>query len=661
VSAVARALCGAILACACDGAGEFSTSVPGGDITALVLDRNGDIWVTGVTNSPDLPVSPGAFQPRYGGGGICGLPFQRPCFDAFVAKLSGTDGKLLAATYLGGSADEYPAGIALDEAGKVYVAGTTFSDDFPVTSGALQRTHGSGFVTKLEPTLTRAIYSTYFGSSYLVGGSTGGIGAFAVDATGGVYVAGSAALDFPTTAGAFRGGDHGLIVARLNPEGLLVYSARLGDASPGAIAIDSAGSAYIAGATADENFPVTSGALQTRIAVPGYYDGFVTKLNAAGSGLVWSTFVGADLNSEVHDLAVDATGNVYVTGPFTGKISADGVRLLYTVPIGGNGLRLDPDGTVHVWGTADIRLLPTTPGAHRRCYHQPIGYDLLPHLDNFYARLDPAGAVAYATFIEAGLYDARQWLAVAADGDLVAVGVISLGGIQPSTAVLRISFVAPVRSLECVANAANLTPGVVAPGELVTLFGTGMGPLDGTRVLFDGVPAPLLFVGDGQINAVVPFAAVLRDSTEIVVESPGGRTNSITVPVKQAVPGIFRVGATDRAAAINQDGSLNGPDNPAPRGSVLTLYATGGGMMDSGNSDGAIAPLNPLYRLLAPLKINFFGLDSIVDYAGSAPGEITGFVQINVRVPENCPVGHVSLNVSVAGQSAYEDAWVWVR
>jgi uncharacterized protein (TIGR03437 family) len=92
-----------------------------------------------------------------------------------------------------------------------------------------------------------------------------------------------------------------------------------------------------------------------------------------------------------------------------------------------------------------------------------------------------------------------------------------------------------------VANAANLTPGLVAPGELVTLFGTGMGPLDGTRVLFDGVPAPLLFVGDGQINAVVPFATVLRDSTEIVVESPSGRTNSITVPVKPAVPGIFRI------------------------------------------------------------------------------------------------------------------------
>jgi uncharacterized protein (TIGR03437 family) len=84
-------------------------------------------------------------------------------------------------------------------------------------------------------------------------------------------------------------------------------------------------------------------------------------------------------------------------------------------------------------------------------------------------------------------------------------------------------------------------------------------------------------------------------------------------------------------------------------------------MMDSGNSDGAIAPLGPLYRLLAPLKISFFGLDWIVDYAGSAPGEITGLLQINVRVPENAPVGYVSLNVSVADQSSYDDAWVWVR
>jgi uncharacterized protein (TIGR03437 family) len=84
-------------------------------------------------------------------------------------------------------------------------------------------------------------------------------------------------------------------------------------------------------------------------------------------------------------------------------------------------------------------------------------------------------------------------------------------------------------------------------------------------------------------------------------------------------------------------------------------------MMDSGNSDGAIAPLDPLYRLLAPLRISYFGLDWMVDYAGSAPGEITGLLQINVRVPENCPVGYVSLNISVADQSAYDDAWVWVR
>lgn len=640
MDAVSRAFCGAIFAWVCGAAGEFSTSVPAAYITALVLDRNGDIWVTGVTNSSGLPVSAGAFQTRYGGGICGGWQFQGPCTDAFVAKLSGTDGTLLAATYLGGSSADYPAGIALDSAGNVYVAGSTSSDDFPTTPGALQRTPGLGFLTKLEPTLTRAIYSTYLGV---------GVSAFAVEASGGVYVAGGAAAGFPTTEGAFRGGDHGAYVARLSPEGSLVYVALLGDANPRAIAIDSAGNAYIAGTTAAQDFPVTPGAVQTRIAEPGFYDGFVTKLNAAGSGLVWSTYIGAVLASEAHDVTVDAAGNAYVTGTFTAKVSADGARLLYSVPFGGDGLRLDPDGTVHLWGSIDFRLLPTTAGAHRRCSHQANQNGL----DTFYARLDPAGPVAYATFIEGGIYLARQWLAVTANGDVVTAG--------PMSALRRVSLAVPARWLECVANAANLTPGVVAPGELVALFATGLGPRDGTRVLFDGVPAPLLFVGDGQINAVVPFAAVLRDSAEIVVESPGGKTNPITVPVKAAVPGIFRYGATDRAVAINQDASLNGPDRPVPRGSVLVLYATGGGMMDSGNSDGTIAPVDPLHRLLAPLKVNFFGWDSIVDYAGSAPGEIAGLLQVNVRVPEKCPAGRVSLSVSVAGQSAFEDAWVWVR
>jgi hypothetical protein len=207
------------------------------------------------------------------------------------------DPVLVYSTYLGGSTADEVNGIALDSNGNAYLTGQTNSADFPVTTGAYQsenKTNGRGtvFVSKLNPTGTALVYSTF------LGGSQQDIAyAIAVDSGGNAYVGGnSGSADFPTTADAFQTtnvGERGF-VAKLNPTGTaLVYSTFLGGSSHDvvkAIQVDSAGSAYVAGTTFSSNFPVTSGAFQ--ISNKDGHTVFLAKLNGAGSALDFATLLG---------------------------------------------------------------------------------------------------------------------------------------------------------------------------------------------------------------------------------------------------------------------------------------------------------------------------------------------------------------------------------
>ena len=201
-------------------------------------------------------------------------------------------------TTFGGSGYDQGNGIAVDSSGNAYVAGFTASSNFPTTTGAFQTAYGGGdydaFVTKLNATGTGLVYSTYFGGS----GYDQGNG-IAVDSAGNAYVTGfTASSNFPTTTGAFQtaygGGSSDAFVTKLNATGTgLVYSTYLGgsggDAGTG-IAVDSSGNAYVTGNTNSSNFPATTGAFQATFG--GYNDAFVTKLNATGTGLVYSTYFG---------------------------------------------------------------------------------------------------------------------------------------------------------------------------------------------------------------------------------------------------------------------------------------------------------------------------------------------------------------------------------
>lgn len=274
---------------------------------SIVVDAAGSAYVLGFTQSTDFPTTAGAFRTVSGGGQ-----------DVFVVKLNPAGSGLVYGTYLGGTGEEFAAGLAVDAAGNAYVTGYTQSTDFPATPGAFRTVSAGGqdaFVTKLNRAGSGLVYSTYLGGSSVDEGRD-----VALDPAGSAYVVGiTQSVDFPITPGVFQPALHGandVFVTKLNPEGsALVYSTYLGGGGPDIsrrIALDALGNAYVTGATNSPDFPTTPGALQPLHA--GGEDAFVTKLNADGSAILFSTFLGGGGNDRARGMAVDGAGNVFVIG-----------------------------------------------------------------------------------------------------------------------------------------------------------------------------------------------------------------------------------------------------------------------------------------------------------------------------------------------------------
>jgi uncharacterized protein (TIGR03437 family) len=230
-------------------------------------------------------------------------------------------------------------------------------------------------------------------------------------------------------------------------------------------------------------------------------------------------------------------------------------------------------------------------------------------------------------------------------------------------------------SVAAIVNGASQQAGPISPGAIVTLHGFPLSPLgdkpgelaggrlatrvNGTRVLFDGVPAPLLYVSPTQINAIVPYETAGRSATVVEVERPAmgstasegvfGLSPAQSVPLVPAAPALFTLSntGTGQAAALNQDNTFNGPLAPAPRGSVLQLYATGEGLLSPAAESGTVASAQPA-RPRLPIEVTIGGVAAPVLYAGPSPGAAHGLLQVNVAVPQRVEPGEavpVLLNV----------------
>ncbi|PYR77119.1 MAG: hypothetical protein DMF87_16810, partial [Acidobacteria bacterium] len=420
---------------------RYSTYVGGdGDDagTGIALDESGRAYLTGFTSSANFPTTPGAFDASVNGSR-----------DVFITKLDAAGAALVYSTYLGGGCDDNGQAVAVDAGGSAYVTGTTCSKDFPTTIGAFDTSvrGQNAFVTKMNIAGTAPVYSTYLGGDFLSGlhGDTGG--QIAVDADGSAYVTGTTiSIDFPTTIGAFKTNRTAFLdafVTKLDATGsALVYSTYLGGSDQdygNGIAVDAVGSAYVTGNTSSADFPTTLGAFAPYFYRPG---AFVTKLDPAGAALVYSTYLGSDADAE--DIAVDGGGNAYVTGSagdyfpttigafdplsngyrdaFVTKLDAAGAALVYSTYLGGSdfdsasGIAIDANGSAYVTGSTRSLDFPITVGA----------FDTAASTsgDAFVTKLDPAGAVLlYSTFLGGRESEGGTSIAVDASGRAYVTGI----------------------------------------------------------------------------------------------------------------------------------------------------------------------------------------------------------------------------------------------
>ena len=216
-----------------------------------------------------------------------------------------------------------------------------------------------------------------------------------------------------------------------------------------------------------------------------------------------------------------------------------------------------------------------------------------------------------------------------------------------------------VPSIAAVVNAASYAAGSISAGELVMIAGSGLAGMDATLadtvVRFDGIPATLIYTSPNQVSAVVPYAMDGRTEVSVDVEQGGIRSAPLRVTVSSSTPGIFTTTVTGQGqgAIVNQDGSVNGPGNPAPPGSVISIFATGEGQTEPAGVDGFIVPADDLRHPLLPVTVSIGGEDAEVIYAGSAPSQVSGVLQVNARVPGGMPASDavpITIRIRAASQ-----------
>ena len=398
------------------------TSLSGGSINATAIDSYGNVYVTGSTGSSSFPTTPGVYDDYSNGSS-----------DAFVSKLNSALTSLLASTYLGGGGEDSGNAIAIDSWGNIYVTGSTGSTDFPTTTGAYNTYFDdyydfNVFVSKLNSDLTTLLSSTYLewtasdtgnaialdseGNIYITSGSNvlkltgdltsplaskylsgGSIKAIATDSNGNIYLTGSAwSSDFPTTPGAYDtsfNDGYDVFVSKLDGDLTnLLASTYLGGSSGGfdyglSVTIDSSGNIYVAGWTSTSGFPTTPGIYD--ISFNGGHDAFVSKLSSDLISILVSTYLGGSGDDYGNAIALDASGNVYVTGEtlssdfpttpgvydtsgsgFVSWLSNDLTSLLASTYLGGSGwasdrsIAIDSGGNIYVTRDSTVLKLNDT-------------------------------------------------------------------------------------------------------------------------------------------------------------------------------------------------------------------------------------------------------------------------------------------------------------
>ncbi len=585
--------------------------------SGIAVDLAGNAYVTGYTDSGTFP-SANPLQGCFGGG----------VFDAFVAKLNVAGSALVYSTCLGGSSDDRGFSIAVDSAGNAYVTGMTASPEFPLAN-PLQRTLGGtgvfaqpafdAFVSKLNPSGSALVYSTYLGGNSEDGGQ-----GIAVDSARNAYVTGRTfSTDFPTVS-PIRAAPGSGFVAKINASGsALVYSTYLGDLSGDGgsdIAVDSAGNAYVTGFTNSANFP-TVNPLQATIG--GSADGFVAKLNPSGSALVYSTYIGGAGGDFGRSIAVDSAGNVYITG------RTDSTNFPLANPLQATPGLADDVFVAKISEQNPIPILTSLSPSNAVAGGPALNLRVTG--SNF---VDPSTVRWNGSNRATAFFTSSQLTTAIPAGDIAAVGAaeVTVFNPGPGGGISNALMFTINRAPNPVPALSSLSPSsATAGGSGFSLTLAGSNFVSDSVVRWNGADRATRFVSSSQLTASIPASDItLGGAAQVTVFNPapgGGSSNALLFTINAAPP------------IVNPGGTVNGASfgtQPPAGASIGSLFGANLG------SSTVFAGALPLPTTLAGVTVRINGI--------AAPLFFVSPTQINFQFPwEVLGQTQVSITVTVSG------------
>jgi len=582
--------------------------------SSVALDSAGNLYIADPDNDRIRRVSNGVIATVAGNGACCFIGDNGPATSAQLYS---------------------PSGAAVDAAGDLYIADTNNHRVRKVSNGVITTVAGTGTVG--------------FGgdNGLATSAQLGYPQGVAVDSAGNLYIADNGSVRkvsngvITTVAGGGDVfGDNGPATSAL--------------VAPAGVAVDVAGNLYIADPT-DQCIRKVSGGVITTVAgicqIPvcaGIGGGCPDKPNGGYSGDNGPAI--SALLSSPEAVTVDGAGNLYIADTGNGRIRKVSNGVITTVAGGGSlffengpatstelsphGIALDAAGNLYIAdGISSVRkvsngVITTVAGNGTQGYSGDDGpatsaqFDFPTSVD-----LDPAGNIYVAD-----VYN-----------DRIRVLVPSAAG--------------PFLSIAAVTNAASNLAGAISPGEIVAIYGSGMGPaqlvtavpgsngfygtqLANTSVSFNGVPAPMIYTWATQVAAIVPYE-ITGTTAQVTVTYQGQTSAAFSWPTAYSAPGIFSLDSTGQgqAAAINQDGvTVNSAATPAKIGDIISLYATGEGQTTPAGVDGKPASV-PYPKPNLPVTAYVGAYNATVIYAGGAPGMVAGLMQVNVQIPAGIQAG----------------------
>jgi uncharacterized protein (TIGR03437 family) len=633
----------------------------------VAVDAAGNLYIADTVNERIRKVSNGVIITVAGNGG-----------DGF----SGDNGPATSALLY------HPYGLTVDSAGNLYIADNANSRIRKVSNGVISTAAGNGtfgFSGDNGPATSAQLNGPY---------------GVAVDSAGNLYIADS-------LNNRIRKVSNG-VISTVAGNGTQGFSGDNGPATsaqlngPYGVAVDSAGNLYIADSLNNRIRKVTNGVITT----------------VAGSGTQgFSGDNGPATSAELYlpEIAVDSAGNLYIADYGNRRIRRVTNGVITTVAGNGTccfsgdngpatsaqldlpyGLNVDSAGDVYVADTGNNRIRLLTPVGSSCTYSvSPTALQAPASGGNLTVSIQTTASCSWAVSSlpnwitvpvgSSGAGSAAVILVVAQNTGAARSATILIAGVSVTVNQAAVT-TATAPAIKAVVNAASYIGGSVSPGEIITIFGTGIGPATGTgattdpstgklattigglQVLFNGIPAPMIYASSTQVSAVVPYEIAPVPNPSVWIQYGGLASNLWPLTSTATAPGLFTQNALGGGpgAILNQDNSLNGPGNAAAKGSIVQLFLTGEGQTNPASVTGAIttASLPPPQVTPAPplaIQARINGQPALYVYAGEAPGQVAGLMQLNVQIPANAPSGNLSITVSIGGNVSQNGVTVSVQ